>query len=538
MRTASGPPASPKSPAPNVRGGRRAAIVRSSALLVGLTAFSQVLGFARDASMAAVFGAGSDVDAFLVAQGLMNVVLGLITGAMARSLVPPVSRAVDSGRVDEGHRTVRVALTVTTAVLVVASVVMFVAADTVADILAPGFDPATQRLAVTMTRIVLVATVFIAGTNLLAGAAQAHGRFFWSGVQGIPFNVVMIVVTVTLGGQFGVITLAVGFVVGSAVRLLAQLPAVRQIGLRLRPSFRVRDPGFREVVAMVPPLLVGSAILNVNTMVDRAVGSSQGPGTISSLSYGWRVVTLAEVVVVTAFTTALFPAFSALGTPERRAELRQATDRVLGVVLVLISPVVIVLAVAARPIVVLLFARGNFDSRDVELTSLAVAMYSISLVALAVREVAARTCLAVGDSRTPVLTALAAMVVNVVGDLTLGRWWGVGGLALSTSLSVVLAAVVLSLLTARRHQAVGLLPMLRTTLAVGIAAAVSAGCGWVLLKELPVHHAGDALLALGAIGTACLASYLGVLLLLRVPALAELRESLRDLRFRRTKPDG
>jgi len=67
----------------------RRAVVRSSALLAALTAVSQVLGFARDAVMAAVFGATSAVDAFLVAQGLANLVLGLITGAMSRALRSP-----------------------------------------------------------------------------------------------------------------------------------------------------------------------------------------------------------------------------------------------------------------------------------------------------------------------------------------------------------------------------------------------------------------------------------------------------------------
>lgn len=512
----------------------RRAVVRSSVLLVALTVVSQLLGFVRDAVMAAVFGAGPSVDSFLMAQGLMNVVLGLVSGAMSRALVPPVARAADSGQAASGHRTVGVTLTVTVTVLVVGSVVMYLAAGPLLAVLAPGFDVATTEEAVRMTRIVLVATIFIAGTNILAAAAQAHGRFFWSGVQGIPFNIVMIAAMVFFGATSGVATLAVGFVVGSAVRFVFQLPAVRQIKLPLRPSFRLRDPGFREVLSLVPPLLVGSAILNVNTMVDRAVGSAQGAGTIASLSYGWRIVTLAEVTLIIAFTTALFPAFSALGPTERREELRQATGRVLGVVLVLIGPVVVVLAVAAKPIVALLFARGNFDARAVELTTVAVTMYAAALAGLAVREVVARTCLAVGDSRRPVATALAAMLVNVVGDLTLGRWFGVSGLAISTSLSVVLAAIALTIVTARRHQAVPLRPVARTTLAVVAASAVSAVVGWLVLREVPVGHTAQAMFALAEVGAACLGSYLAVLILLRVQALADVLESLRDLRRCRT----
>ncbi|HEY8456333.1 MAG TPA: murein biosynthesis integral membrane protein MurJ [Actinopolymorphaceae bacterium] len=510
----------------------RRAVVRSSALLAALTAVSQVLGFARDAVMAAVFGATSAVDAFLVAQGLANLVLGLITGAMSRALIPPVTRAAAAGNPTAAHRTVRVALTVTITVLLAGSAVMFVAARPIVGALAPGFDPATADEAVRATRIVLAATFCIAGTNLLAAAAQAHGRFFWSGFQGVPFNLIMIACAAGLGGQFGATALALGFVLGSLARLLVQLPAVGAIRLRLWPSFRLRDPGFREMLRLAPPLLVGSAILNVNTMVDRAVGSAQGAGVIASLSYGWRIVTLSEVVLVTAFTTTLFPAFSTLGDPARRAELRHATQRVLGVVMLLMAPLVVVLIVGARPIVILLFARGSFDDRAIALTATAVSFYSVSLAGLAVREVVARTSLAVGDSRNPVLSAFTAMLVNVVGDLTLGVRFGVAGLAVSTSLSVMLAATMLSTLTAHRHRAVALRPLLRTAACVAAASTVSAVAGWVVSRMIPVDGALHALLALAALGAACLLSYAAVILALRLPALTDLRRSLADLRIR------
>jgi putative peptidoglycan lipid II flippase len=152
-------------------------IASAAVLLAVLAAVSAVLGFFRDVVIASVFGAGSELDTFLVAQGLMNLVLGLIAGAMAKASVPVVARAVADGRVAAGHRTAMVALTVTTIVLSVASIVMWLAAGGVVDALAPGFDAGQRATARTVTRIVLVATVLIAGTNLLGAFAQAHRRF-------------------------------------------------------------------------------------------------------------------------------------------------------------------------------------------------------------------------------------------------------------------------------------------------------------------------------------------------------------------------
>lgn len=150
-------------------------VAGAAAMLMVLAAASAVLGFVRDMVTATVFGASAGLDAFLVAQGLMNLVLGLAAGAMAKASVPVVSRKVAEGTVEAAHHTALVALSVTTLVLAVASVVMWLSAGTVVDALAPGFGPDQERLARTLTRIVLVATVLVAGTNLLAVCAQAPG---------------------------------------------------------------------------------------------------------------------------------------------------------------------------------------------------------------------------------------------------------------------------------------------------------------------------------------------------------------------------
>lgn len=220
----------------------RSSIVRSAALLAGLTALSQALGFLRDVVIAATFGAGARLDAYFVAQGLMNLVLGFVVGALAKSVVPTVARRVAAGRRAEASRTVRTAVTACCLVLGVVGVLAGVFAETLVQLLAPGFDGDTAATAVLLTRVVLLATVPIALTNLLAAVAQAHGRFFSSGVQGVPFNLVMILFAVSLGPGLGPLALALGFVVGSVTRLLVQLPDMRSLGVGWRPSLAWRSP--------------------------------------------------------------------------------------------------------------------------------------------------------------------------------------------------------------------------------------------------------------------------------------------------------
>ena len=190
------------------------------------------------------------------------------------------------------------------------------------------------------------------------------------------------------------------------------------------------------------------------------------------------------------------------------------------------------LTAASTPIVQLLFGRGAFDERAISMTALAVSAYAVALIGLAVRNVMARTSLAVGDSRSLVTTAACAMVINVAGDLTLGVKLGIVGLAASTSVSVLFAAVMLSILLARRHNAVDLVSLRRTLLTIGSATACAAvatrAALWLWTSVGPQMEPGwlSALAACAVATTACLLAFLMVVTLLRVPAARHLHETL------------
>jgi putative peptidoglycan lipid II flippase len=464
--------------APTPRATRRggSGIARTATLIAMLSAASLGLGLARDVVTAAVFGAGAEIDSYLVAQGLMNVVLALAAGSLAKAVVPVVAPAAARGDATSAHRSVMGALCIAVVVLGAAAVVIGLVADTLIGALAPGFDSGTRSLTESLTRIVLGATVLIAATNILAALAQSHRRFLWAGSQGVVFNLVMIVAAGAFGPRYGVVALAIGYVVGSLARLVLQLVPLRRIGLRLSATFDPTDPGLRLIARLVPPLLVGSAIGNVNTLVDRAVASLQGEGTIAALSYGWRVASLADTLVVASMVAALYPAFGAAAEDPNRAPLRHLVSRgIVGATLIL-APIVVLLVVAAPAGVALIYARGNFTGDDIALTATAVAWYAPALLALAWHEVVVRAFYALGDSRTPVAVAFVAVAVNVAGDLTLGVRFGVPGLAASTVLSLFVGAAGNALLLSRRYAAVAITTVLLSLarLVPGFAAALVA----------------------------------------------------------------
>jgi putative peptidoglycan lipid II flippase len=508
--------------------------VRQAVLLTaGLSLAGAALGLVRDLAIAVVFGAGPAVDAFLVAQGLMNLVLGLVTGALAKAAIPVVARSVEAGRPEAGMASVRAALGLSGVALAVGATAVWIGADAVVELLAPGFDDATAALAAELTRIVLVATVLITATNLLAGAGQALGWFAPAALQSLGFNAVMIVAAAVAGPVFGATALAWGFVAGSAVRLLLQLVPVRAARLSAWPTLRLSDPGLREMLRLVPALVVGSALSSVNTLVDRAVASTLEPGSVAAVNFASRLLTTVDLLLVATVLAPLYPRMAAAVAPERRAELRALVERGTGALAAFLVPLGIGMAIAAEPLVRLVFGYGKFDQDDVALTASAAAVFAVGLPLLAVRELAARTCYAFGDGRVPVLSALLGMVVNLVGDLLLAPLFGVAGIAAATVTSVAVATVATLVGLHRRHRAVP--PLGR--LGAGLAGAAAAGLAGGLLAELavgvdPSGPAGAAAVC-AAVGIGVLAGYLPMLRLLCRPQFALLAGLPADLLRRR-----
>jgi putative peptidoglycan lipid II flippase len=378
--------------------------------------------------------------------------------------------------------------------------------------------------------------VLISGTNLLAAAAEAHRRFFWSAMQGVPFNLIMIVAAVVFGPRYGVYALAVGFVVGSGARLLCQLVPVHALKLRLRASWDLKDPGFRTIAKLIPPLLVGSALGNANTMVDRAVGSMVGEGTISALSYAWRIISLGQTLLVASLLTALYPAFGAAAGTRDLVEMRRLVGRGLSTVATVLLPVLGFLVVCSVPLVALIFEHGSFSPEDTLRTATAIVWYAPALLALGWREMVVRASYAMGDSRRPVTVFIGAMTINVIGDFTLGLTFGIAGIAASTTLSVLFAAVANTWLLGRHHDAVDLrsLPlMLGRTAAAAATGTAAAELVYRLLDPVLGTGLVDEILLVAPVGLTLVAVFIAVLYALRAPERQLLTEAIDVVTRRR-----
>ncbi len=422
-------------------------IAGAAALVMTLLAAAKVVGVVDDLVKARVFGTSADLDAFIAANGLpelLNVVIS--GGALAAPFIPVLvghlNQNDQEGAWGLASSVINLAF-LTTAAL--AALVALLAPWLVAHLIAPGFTPEQQALTAGLMRLTLVSTLIFAVSGVVMSILHAYQHFLFPALAPTFYNLGIIGGAVLLAEPLGVWGLAVGAIVGSAMHLLIQLPKLRSYGARWQPSLGLDNPSLRRVLGLMGPRVLTLGVIQLNLLLSVRLASDLVEGSVSALNYGYRLMQMPETIIGTAIATAAFPTLSELAKsgPGAADELRRTFSVTLRVVLTLSLPAALGLALLGRPFIELLFRGGEFGNASTEAVLAAVQGYALALVGQAALEVVSRVFFAREDTLTPLLAAAAAMGVSLGLGLALRGPLGVLGLALASSLGVTFEVVVL-----------------------------------------------------------------------------------------------
>ena len=456
--------------APPVRLARSASVVGVAILA------SRILGLIREQVFAASFGAGRELDAFVTAFRIPNLFRDLFAeGALSAAFVTCFTQTLAR----EGEaRAWRLANLVVHALLVVVGAIVLlgiVAAPWVVDVIAPGFAdiPGKAELTVELTRVMFPFLLLVALAAVAMGMLNARGHFGVPASASSFFNLGSIVVGLfaawwmapgylssVWGGGSGavgaspeiaeraILGMAVGTVVGGALQLLVQIPSLYRLNYRYRPLLSFRDPGVRQVLALMAPATIGAAAVQVNVLVNSNFASQLGDGAVSWLNVAFRFMQLPIGLFGVAVGVVALPAVSRSAERADMREFNATIVRALRLVFGLCLPAAVGLAVLAPEFVGLVYQHGRFTAEDTQMAARALVAYAIGLAGYANIKVMVPAFYALGDARTPAAISCLSIVVN-----TAGNWLvihvldgGHAGLAGVTSLVALLNFAILFVL--------------------------------------------------------------------------------------------
>jgi putative peptidoglycan lipid II flippase len=470
------------------RPGRPSLATASAIVAAGFLA-SRLLGLLRSVAIADSFGTSPELSAYWVAFRLPDLVFQLLAGAtLGSAFIPTFARLFTTQSPEKAWRLASSVLNLVFVVTIVVAVLGFLLAPVLVPVMAPGLGEETgqqeelRSLAVDLTRLMMLSPILFAVSGMFMGILNARHHFLFPAIAPLVYNLAIIV------GAFAfndVHALAAAVVVGAALHLVVQLPALAAVGMRYQPIADWRDAAVREVGRLMAPRMLGLAAFQLNLLVTIFFASMVSDEAISAVNYAFLIMMTPLGLFGMAISTAVFPTMAEQAAHDR-AELRWTLEQSLRLILFLTIPSAIGLMILSGPVVALLLQWGEFTESSTEITQAALLFYTIGLAGHAAIEILSRGYYALGDTRTPVRFAVVSLVVNLALSAAFVGPWGVRGLALAVSLATIAEAALLFWTLRVRMEGFDLGALGRSagrTLGAGVLMAEAVGFYLVLLDQ-------------------------------------------------------
>ncbi len=512
-------------------------IVQATTIVTAITLVIKGLGFVEKILLAYFFGTGIEVDAYLVAYSIPFSAFIVLRDVVEPAFLPTFLRTWrDSER--DGWRLFSVTGTLLSVLLGAATVAGIFLAAPLISLTAPGFSGEQRALAVHLTRLALPALLFLGLSTLTTAALHAQKRFTLPALGQTSFRAGPLVLFLARGGTQG---LALGVILGALGKLLLETLGLGRHLRRVRPSLDFSFSPVRTVGRLAAPLLVALSLsLFVGPLVDNAFASRVGVGGVSALAYARKIGETLTTLLPFTLGMVLLPFSAEMAAGKDREALARTLAGAVRALALIFLPVTVGLVVLREPFVRLLLERGAFTAASTRLTAGPLLFYALGLLPFALEVVVIQFYFARQDTLTPVIADVVAFVLNVALIPPLMAAFGLGGIALATTVAKTLKVLALLILFGRRVPAFRLAALglfagqmaLASTTAVAVLLAFSALGGRPVAGQGMVAQASY--LALG--GLAGGGAFLLTAYLLRVTELHSLVQ--RGLAWCRSRLTG
>ena len=419
-------------------------ILSSSLALGAIVLATRAVAGAKDIVLSRTFGTSQELDAFLLAFGIVSFIGAAIANASTSTLVPALSRARSDAEPEAEARLIVVAtgaavllcaVTTSTAILFKAQLSHWVA---------PGLDAdraiAVQRLLVVLFPVPVLATF----QSIIASTLNT--RYGFRGAAAITvLTPICVTTTLFLRLHPNAGDLALATMLGMLLETLSLIVLARwrKITLTARVPWTYARRSVAGLARDFAPLVAGTVLGSTSPLVDQAFATMAGPGGVSTLNYSNRLTALAVGIGSASVGLIVLPHFSEIAAREAWQEMKTLLHRLATSTFLLAALATLGIALLSGPLLRLIFQHGQFTARDTTTAAPIQALYALQIPFHLTGIVAVRALNAMRRNRTIMVVVVWNVVSNVAGDYVFMKVFGLRGVALSTSTTYIVSCFAL-----------------------------------------------------------------------------------------------
>ncbi|HVB75207.1 MAG TPA: murein biosynthesis integral membrane protein MurJ [Ktedonobacteraceae bacterium] len=432
-------------------------IFRSLLSLASASLFIRLAGMLNQIVVTARFGQGPSMDAYFVASTVPTLMAQLLASGLESSVIPVYARIRTTGSKKEASVLFSTLLNILVIGLLVVTEIMILFRGQIVLLSASGLNEQSRQLAINLTPFIFPVLLFMVINSYLECLLNTEGQFGWPAYAGMLVPITTATLILVAGSSQGVVMLCIGTVMGEILQLGVIIFRASKAGIKYRPVINLRDAALGAVFIAAWPALFGSLISQASPLVDQIFASYLSPGSISTLNYSNKLISVFTGVIIGSVGRAMLPYLSRQAVAKDRRAFKETLRLYLwgvGLATIVLTAFMIVMA---APLVHILFQRGAFTATDTRNTSITLIGFVLGLAPMAIGFILAKAFSAIGRTRILMYVTVFSVFANAFLDYLFSRLWQSFGIALATSVMYVCTMILLLLLLRREVGALDLL---------------------------------------------------------------------------------
>lgn len=418
------------------------AIFKATFIVMLMTILSRVIGFGRDMLAAYHFGVEGSYDIYVASVAIPESVFMIVGLAISTTFIPILSEIRHNKNKDEMFKFSNNVVTILSILSIVVIVLGLIFTKEIVNIFVPKFTKEQIELTIFLTRITLINIILLCVNACFASMLQVCEDFIVPSLLGLFFNIPIIVYLVFFA-EVSIIGLTIANVLGNLLRVLVQIPSLYKQGYRFKLYIDLRDEKLRSMIILILPVIVGAGANSINMLVDKSLASGLNTGAMASLEYSQRIVTFANTAITTSIVSVIYPLMAnRLNAGDKQGFIKYLTKSIIIICLFLI-PITFGMLFLSKEIVTVFYERGKFDSSAVVLTSMALFGYSLQLPFAGIRDILNSSLFSMKKTKVTTINGIIGVVINISLSIVLSKYMGVLGIAIATSVSSLVIALLL-----------------------------------------------------------------------------------------------
>lgn len=415
---------------------------KTTLLLIIITLIAKVSGFLKDIVLSYYYGASSISDVYLISLTIPTGIFAFVGAAISTGFIPMYSKIekIEGSLEAEKYTSnlINIILLICTVIIIIA----YIFSEQIVRAFASGFEGEVLELTINFTRIGLLQIYAMGIIYIFNGFLQIKKNYIVPALIALPLNFLTIF-SIIISYNYGILYLAIGTLLATFSQLIFLVPFIVKKKFEYSLFVDIKDKNIKNMAKIALPVIIGASVNEINILIDRTIASNIVEGGISALTYANKLNQFFQGIFVVTIATVIYPEISRMAAEKNLKGVRNTLRTAILGVIIFIIPVTVGTMFFSKQVVSFLFGRGAFDEQAVSLTSIALFFYSLGMIGFGLREILSRAFYAIQDTKTPMLNGIVGMFVNIVLNIVLSKYLGLGGLALATSFSALITVLLL-----------------------------------------------------------------------------------------------